>query len=120
MFLLFCLLLRCHEGSSVNNFPLCKGRQRRPVAKRHPTCGTSSVLNTRYCGSMNTVSTELCSEQKNFLCAQVGLIDDRHRPATNPVHCASCGAIPSNWKSSRTSTTRLPRRWAPRCGALHS
>src|SRR5580700_1767041 len=36
-------------------------------AKHRPTCCTGSVLNTRYCGSVNTVSTELCRERKNFL-----------------------------------------------------
>src|ERR1700684_3955254 len=100
MFLLFCLLLRCHEGSSVNDFPLSKP-VKGPIAKRHPTCGTGGVLNTRYCGTMNVVSTEFCSERKNY---RGGLTTNDQRlapPLALPVHCASCGAIPSNLRSSR-------------------
>jgi hypothetical protein len=64
--LFFCLLLRCHEGSSVNDFPLQRINCAIPIAKSHPTCGTGSVLNTRYCGSVNAVSTELCKWTEQF------------------------------------------------------
>src|ERR1700678_4553651 len=73
VFLLFCLLLRCHEGSSVNDFPLQRVSQiTEPNRKRHPTSSTGCVLNTRYCGSMNAVSTQLCIERKNSLQTVVG------------------------------------------------
>jgi N-methylhydantoinase B len=36
------------------------------LAKHRPICCASSVLNTRYCGSVNTVSIELCTEAEEF------------------------------------------------------
>ena len=47
----------------MNDFPL---RLRDQIANSHPTHGTGSVLNTRYCGSMNPVSTQFCILRKNF------------------------------------------------------
>ena len=57
MFLLFCLLFRCHEGSSVSDFSLAKVLSTGPNYERHPSCGAGSIVNTRYCGTVNTVST---------------------------------------------------------------
>ena len=37
-------------------------------------------------------------------------------PRRLPVNCASCGAIPSNWKSSKIFITPSPKRWARPCG----
>jgi N-methylhydantoinase B len=41
----------------VNDFPLQTG----PDFESHPTCGTGSILNTRYCGTINGLSTYFCT-----------------------------------------------------------
>src|SRR5580704_15612230 len=67
VFLLFCLFLRCHEDSSVNDFPLHK-------ILRQDECSVNRIV-------QQSEEFSLSAGGRRFV--------DRPSLRTNPVHCAS-------------------------------
>ena len=124
MFLLFCLLFRCHEGSSVNDFPLQRFSTTGPCTlKNQPYLLYGMVLyhkilrqceqsvnrilqfGVEFLRSRSSLVVRRRSKPKNRRSAHLKIANDQRSTTKRQiVHCGACRGLRAAIRSNHLST----------------